>query len=65
MNDDHLNPNLKVAYIVDDNQIPRPCFFANKDISAGSELRYFYGREGDHPWRREKVYLCQLSCLCV
>lgn len=54
VNDDHLHPNCLVKVVVQD--IPRLYIYAGRDISAGEELRYCYGR-GKYPWRAKKKVL--------
>ena len=51
INDDHINPNLKVKSITYEGK-PYPVFFSKRDIDIGEELTYNYG-DGDYYWRRE------------
>lgn len=52
INDDHLNPNLKVtAMTVDGHKYP--VFFSKRRIEVGEELTYCYGGPDEsYPWRQ-------------
>ncbi|XP_053197835.1 uncharacterized protein LOC128381831 [Scomber japonicus] len=48
-NDDHVNPNAKMKYIMVEGK-PHLCLFAKHSISPGEEITYDYG-DSDWPWR--------------
>ncbi|KAG7226325.1 hypothetical protein INR49_003077 [Caranx melampygus] len=49
VNDDHVNPNAKMKYMMVEGK-PHLCLFATRDISPGEEITYDYG-DSDWPWR--------------
>lgn len=49
--------------VLDTKSVPHVCFFANKDIQIGEEIRYDYGVT-NLPWRKvSTVISCSLNVL--
>lgn len=52
INDDHLNPNLKVVTLKVAGRT-HPVFFTKKTVLVGEELTYSYGGPNqNYPWRQ-------------
>jgi len=64
INDDHVDPNLLVKIVEDENLHPLPVFVAKDFISANTEISYYYGN-AKYPWRHKGYYLNTIKLLLI
>lgn len=50
VNDEWKNPNANVKVVIAGEK-PHLCLFASKNLNAGEEIRYDYGKKLSFPWR--------------